>query len=138
MRDEKIKMNFMENPAVFDKCVEDVWKVFLQTACCFICGWLEECNALLEDSLKRRMHWQVKDRRQKNILTPVGSITFTRTRFINKETGETAYLLDRMLGLEPHARISDGGKAGMLEAAAQGSYEKAGGYFWRTLPGKRQ
>jgi len=44
---EKIKMNFMENPAVFDKCVEEVWKVFLQTACCFICGWLEECNALL-------------------------------------------------------------------------------------------
>ena len=30
---EKIKMNFMENPAVFDKCVEEVWKVFLQTAC---------------------------------------------------------------------------------------------------------
>lgn len=123
---EKIKLNFLENPAMFDKCVDEVWKVFLQTACYFICGWLEECNTFLENSLKRRLYWQVKDRGQKNILTPVGSITFTRTRFINKETGETAYLLDRILGWEPHTRISDGVSAGMLEAAAQGSYEKAG------------
>ncbi len=26
---EKIKMNFMEDPALFDKCVEEVWKIFL-------------------------------------------------------------------------------------------------------------
>ncbi len=123
---EKIKMNFMENPAMFDKWVEEVWKVFLQTACCFIQEWLEECNTFLEGSLKRRLHWQVKDRGQKSILTPLGNITFTRTRFINKETGETAYLLDRILGLEPHTRMSDGVKAVILEAAAQSSYEKAG------------
>lgn len=123
---EKIKLYFLENPAMFDKCVDEVWKVFLQTACYLISGWLEECNILLENSLKRRLYWHVKDRSQKNILTPIGSITFTRTRFLNKETGETAYLLDRILGWEPHTRISDGVKAGMLESAAQGSYEKAG------------
>jgi len=39
---EKIKLNFLENPAMFDRCVDEVWKVFLQTACYFICGWLEE------------------------------------------------------------------------------------------------
>ena len=123
---EKIKLNFLENPAMFDRCVDKVWKVFLQTACYFICEWLEECNTFLENSLKRRLYWQVKDRGRKSILTPIGSITFTRTRFLNKETGETAYLLDRILGWEPHTRTSDGVKAGMLEAAAQGSYEKAG------------
>lgn len=124
---EKIKLNFMESPAMFDKCVDEVWKVFLQTACHFICGWLEECNTLIEDSLKRCLDWQVKDRGQKNILTPLGSITFIRTRFQNKKTGETAYLLDRILGWEPHTRISGGAAAGMLAAAAQASYEKAGG-----------
>ncbi len=119
-------MNFMEDPAMFDNCVQDVWKVFLETARCFISEWLEECSTLLEKSLKRRLHWQIKDRSQKNILTSVGNATFTHTRFINKETGEIAYLLDRILGWKPHTRISDGVKAGMLEAAAQGSYEKAG------------
>ena len=66
---EKIKLNFLENPAMFDKCVDKVCKVFLQTACCLICGWLEEYNTFLESSLKRRLYWQVKDRGQKNILT---------------------------------------------------------------------
>lgn len=35
-------------------------------------------------------------------------------------------LLDRILGWEPHTRLSDGTRAGILEAAAQCSYEKAG------------
>lgn len=68
----------------------------------------------------------MKDRGQKSILTPAGSITFTRTRFINKETHETAYLLDKILGWKPHTRLSDGTKACIVEAAAQCSYEKAG------------
>ena len=123
---EKIKINLMKNPAIFDKCVEEVLQVVLQIACCFVCEWLEECNNLLESSAKRRGSWYVKDHGQKSILTPIGSITFTRTRFINKETNETAYLLDKIFGWEPHTRLSDGTKACILEAAAQTSYEKAG------------
>lgn len=56
----------------------------------------------------------------------VGMLYFTRTRFQNKETKETAYLLDRILGLLPHAHMSDGMKAALLEKAVQTSYEKAG------------
>lgn len=56
----------------------------------------------------------------------VGMLYFTRTRFQNKETKETAYLLDRILGLFPHAHMSDGMKAALLEKAVQTSYEKAG------------
>ena len=123
---EKIKINFMENPAKFDKSVKEVLQVLLRFACCLICEWLEECNTLLECSAKRRGRWYVKDHGQKSILTPIGSITFTRTRFINKETNETAYLLDKILGWEPHTRLSDGTKACIVEAAAQTSYEKAG------------
>ena len=123
---EKIKINFMETPAMFDKCVKEVLQVLLRFACCLICEWLEECNTLLECSAKRRGRWHVKDHARKSILTPIGSITFTRTRFINKETKKTAYLLDKILGWEPHTRLSDGTRAGILEAAAQCSYEKAG------------
>ena len=116
----------MENPAMFDKCVKEVLQVLLRFASCLICEWLEECSTLLECSVKRRGRWYVKDHGQKSILTPIGSITFTRTRFINKETNETAYLLDKILGWEPHTRLSDGTKACIVEAAAQTSYEKAG------------
>ena len=44
-------------------------------------------------------------------MSPLCMLSFTHTRFKNKETKETAYLLDRALGLGAHARMSDGVKA---------------------------
>lgn len=123
---EKIRINFMKAPSLFDECAEEVKKIFLKTACMLLSEWLEEGNTLLEESLKRRMSWQIKDRCVKKILTPSGTVSFTHTRFKNKKTGKTAYLLDRIMGWEPHARISFGLKAALLEGAAQGSCEKAG------------
>ncbi len=76
---------------MFDKCVKEVLQVLLRFACCLICEWLEECNTLLECGAKRRGRWHVKDHARKSILMPIGSITFTRTRFIHKETKETVY-----------------------------------------------
>ena len=110
----------------FDEYIEKVKNIVLDFACHIISEALEECNILLEESLKRRMHWHVKDKNQKNIMSPVGLLSFTRTRFKNKETKETAYLLDRAIGLSPHTRMSDGVKAALLEEAVQTSYEKAG------------
>lgn len=49
---EKIKLNFMENPAMFDKCVKEVLQVLLRLACCLICEWLEECNTLWNPARK--------------------------------------------------------------------------------------
>ena len=123
---EKIKKDFFTNPVCFDEYIEKVKNIVLDFACHIISEALEECNILLEESLKRRMHWHVKDKNQKNIMSPVGLLSFTRTRFKNKETKETAYLLDRDIGLSPHTRMSDGVKAALLEEAVQTSYEKAG------------
>lgn len=123
---EKIKKDFFTNPICFDEYIENVKNIVLDFGCHIISEALEECNTLLEESLKRRMHWHVKDRGQKNIMSPVGMLSFTRTRFKNKETKETAYLLDRVLGLGAHARMSDGVKAAILKEAVQTSYEKAG------------
>ncbi len=123
---EKIKKDFFTNPMYFDEYIEEVKNIVLDFGCHIISEVLEECNTLLEESLKRRLHWQVKDHSQKNIMSPVGMLSFTRTRFKNKETKETAYLLDRVLGFGPHARMCDGVKAAILEEAVQTSYEKAG------------
>lgn len=123
---EKIKKDFFNNPACFDEYIEKVKNIILDFGCHIISEVLEECNTLLEESLKRRLHWQIKDHGQKNIMSPVGMLSFTHTRFKNKETKETAYLLDRILGFEPHTRMSDGVKASLLEEAVQTSYEKAG------------
>lgn len=123
---EKIKKDFFNNPACFDEYIEMVKNIILDFACHIVSEVLEECNTLLEESLKRKLYWQIKDHGKKNIMSPVGILSFTHTRFQNKETGETTYLLDRIVGFGAHARMSDGVKADLLEEAVQTSYEKAG------------
>ncbi len=123
---EKIKKDFLSNPGHFDEYIEKVKGIMLDFGCHIIPGVLEECNTLLEESLKRRLHWHVKDRGIKSIMPAAGMLSFTRTRFKNKETKETAYLMDRIPGLSPHARMCDGVKAALLSGAVQTGYEKAG------------
>ena len=115
----------MENPSLLGECAVQVKQIMLELGCQILSEIVEECNTMLEDSVKRKLHWQIKDRSEKHLLTSLGSISFTHTRFEHKTTGETAYLLDRILGLSPHARLSEDVKASLLEEAAQSSYEKA-------------
>ena len=122
---EEKQKTFMENPSLLGECAVQVKQIMLELGCQILSEIVEECNTMLEDSVKRKLHWQIKDRSEKHLLTSLGSISFTHTRFEHKTTGETAYLLDRILGLSPHARLSEDAKASLLEEAAQSSYEKA-------------
>ena len=81
---------------------------------------------MIEESMKRRSHWHIKDRAERTFLTSLGLIRFPHTRYIQKETNETAYLLDRILELPAHTRLSKDAKTILLREAAQGSYQKAG------------
>ena len=122
---EENQKTFMENPSLLGECAVRVKQIMLELGCQILSEMVEECNTMLEDSVKRKLHWQIKDRSEKHLLTSLGSISFTHTRFEHKTIGETAYLLDRILGLSPHARLSEDAKASLLEEAAQSSYEKA-------------
>ncbi len=86
----------------------------------------EECDTALRESVRRRANWWVRDRGERSVLTSLGTVTFTHTRFQHKTTGETAYLLDRAMGLNPHARLSPDARESLLREAARGSYQKAG------------
>lgn len=46
--------------------------------------------------------------------------------FRNKQTRESAYLLDRIIGIESHERLTEDAEAKLLEEAVQTSYRKAG------------
>ena len=76
--------------------------------------------------MRRQANWRVKDRGERSVLTSLGTVTFTHTRFQHKTTGETAYLLDRAMGLNPHARLSPDARESLLREATRGSYQKAG------------
>jgi len=123
---EKTLKNFMENPSKMELCVFHIKEIVMELGCEILSEIMDECNTMLEDSAKRREHWRIKDRSKKQLLTSLGMISFTHTRFQNKRTGESEYLLDRTMGLGPHTRLSPDAEICMLKEAAQSSYEKAG------------
>lgn len=116
----------MKNPACLAQFAENVRKIVLELGCSIVSEASDECNLMLEDSIKRRIHWQIKGRAQRTLLTSLGTVRFTHTRFINKKTKERACLLDRLLELSPHTRLSVDARAMLLEEAAQSSCRKAG------------
>lgn len=92
----------MQNLARLDQFVNQVKQVVLELGCHIISETLEECSLMLEESVKRRIHWQIKDYTQRTLLSSLGQVSF------------------------PHTRLSADAKASILTEAAQSSYRKAG------------
>lgn len=85
----------------------------------------------IDDEIKacveRKKHWTVnKCYQEKEILDVMGTVRFKRTGYKDKKTGKYIYLLDQVLGLESHQRISLGAAANILEEAIDTSYRKGG------------
>ena len=97
---EKIQKLFMENPSRLEECTVHVKQTMLELGCGMLSEMVEECSTMLEESLKRREHWQI-NRCVKHLLTGLGTISFTHIRFQHKTSRETACLLDRAMGLAP-------------------------------------
>ena len=79
-------------------------------------------NEMIKKSHKRVQHWVVESHETKQLVTSLGTVTFKKTIFTNKETGKSYYLLDRILGLERNERITEDALSRMLEEAVQTSY----------------
>ena len=87
---------------------------------------LESYDKLLRKRQDLRKGWYIERCDETKLLTSLGEIRYSRTYFHNKETGEYCYLLDQLMGLEKHARISEDAEARILEEAVESSYRKGG------------
>src|SRR5699024_2820247 len=123
---EESQKNFMQDPAHLDQLVNQVKQIFLALGCHIVAETLEECNLMLEESIKGRIYGNIRDRTERTVMNSNDMVRFSHTRYTHKETKESAYLLDRILGLSAHTRLSMDAKACILEEAAQSRYRKAG------------
>lgn len=85
---EEIMKKFMQNPADLNQFVDQVKQVMLEFGCHIVSETLEECNTMLEESVKRKISWQIKDRAERTLLTSLGQLRFSRTRFTHKKSGK--------------------------------------------------
>ena len=129
---ENKREKFMENPTELGSIVVELKEILSEFECCILSEMLTDCNTALENSAERKALWQIKDRGERSLQTTQGMVHFTHTRFIQKETGETAYLLDDTMRLEPHVCLSEDVVEKILEKAAEESYRKAGKELGKT------
>ena len=106
---EELEDEFFKHPEKMAEYVIGITKELHKIGLLMIQESLEEMNQQLKVSRKRRNGWIVEKDTLKQLITSLGTVHFTKTLFTNKETGEMEYLLDRVLGLEKHERISKNG-----------------------------
>jgi len=87
----------------------------------------EKLDEEIRTSGSRKKNWYIERRGEpKELLDVMGAIKYRRTGYVNKHTGAYAYLLDQVLGVEKHQRITLGSAANILEEAVASSYLRGG------------
>ena len=87
----------------------------------------EKLDEEIRNSISRKKNWNIERRNEpKELLDVMGTIRYNRTGYVRKGTGEYIYLLDHILGIEKHQRITLGSAANILEEAVMSSYSRGG------------
>lgn len=122
----EIFSNYTDDLTRFAEMVYGVTKEVMKLGLSMIEEELESYDELLRKRQDLRKGWYIERRDETKLLTSLGEVRYSRTYFRNKKTGEYSYLLDQLMGLEPHARISEDAEARILEEAVESSYRKGG------------
>lgn len=86
--------------------------------------YVQVLDERLRDSQQRKKDYTIERRhQQKSIATTAGPLVLDRTYFRDKKTNRHVCLVDRLLGLEPHQRISRELASRLLSGAKDASYQ---------------
>lgn len=88
---------------------------------------LETVDQAVKDSMDRKRNWVVKSKAdQKNLATIFGEVSYKRTYYQNKKTGEYSYLSDEIVGISAHDKLDTSLKARLIEEAINTPYRRSG------------
>lgn len=87
---------------------------------------VESYDELLRKRKDVRKGWYIVRRDETTLTTSLGDVVYQKTLFKHKETGAYSYLLDDLMGLESHTRITEDAVARILDEAVESSYRKGG------------
>lgn len=106
--------------------VYGVTKEVTNLGCTMIAEELESYDEILRKRKDLRKGWYIVRRDETTITTSLGDVTYSRPLFKNTKTGNSCYLFDKLLEIEPHTGMSEDAIAHMLEEAADSNYRKGG------------
>jgi hypothetical protein len=86
---------------------------------------LEAMDETIKEDKSLRPGWKIVHKNaKKHILTVFGEVEYTRRYYRNDDAEENAYLVDRIIGVEKHARMDSAVKANVVDLATELSYGK--------------
>ena len=94
--------------------------------CSMIAEEWKSYDELLRTRKDLRRGWHIVRRDETSLLTSLGEVVYHKTLFKNVVTGDSCYLLDQLMGLEHHARITEDAEDRILQEASESSYKKGG------------
>jgi hypothetical protein len=116
--------HYTDDLTKFAEMIQGVTKEVTRLGISIIEEELESYDQLLRERQDLRKGWYIERRDKPRLLTSLGEIQYYKTYFHNRGTGEYCYLLDQLMGLEKHARISEDAEARILEEAVQGCMQR--------------
>lgn len=87
---------------------------------------LEEMDEHLRKSGIRKQQWEIIRKDTVGILTSFGMTNYSRTYFLSKKTGERKYLVDSIVGIDSHDRVTSDVVINAIDEAVDSSYRKGG------------
>ena len=123
---EEVFVNYSGDMTKFAEMVYGVRDEVINLGLSMIAEELEFYDESLRKKKELRTDWYIVRRDETTLLTSIGNVTYQKTLFKNKHTGKYEYLLDRVMGIEKHTRITEDAKAKILEEAVESSYRKGG------------
>lgn len=87
---------------------------------------LEDMDEYLKRDSIRKKNWEIVRSDETAFLSTFGQIRFKRRYFKSKADGAYKHLVDELVGLKPHSRMSEDVVINILDEATETSYRKAG------------
>lgn len=124
---EKTVKKLIDGEADLAALSEDVEKRVLNLGNSIVSEILQMIDEAIFTSSSRKARWYVEHKDEPRELVDVmGSLKFMRRGYVPKNGGKNIYLLDELLGIEKHEKLTLAAQARVLEEAVESSYAKGG------------
>ena len=123
---EEVMVDYASDMTRIAEMAQGVTKAMTDLGLSLIAEEWEGYDEVLRKRKDLRQEWHIVGRDETTLRISLGSVTYNKTLFKNKHTREYEYLLDRVMGLEKHARLTEGAEAKILEETVQTSYRRGG------------
>ena len=122
----ELSAEFAENPRDIASYVKNVTDQLTKLGREIIKETLEEFDSIIKESPERKEKWYVERTVEKSLVTSLCTVSFNKTLYKDKKTGEYTYLLDKIMEMPAHTRITTDGVERILTEAVQTSYRRGG------------